>query len=81
MKQAGWIRTRGLAAVTTSVELDQITDQEQAAPGTPTRVANLGPKVNYYYNGMKVVFKDGKVTDAYSPDRTLRRHCRLPEQT
>jgi hypothetical protein len=26
-------------------------------------VANLGPKVIYYYNGMKVIFKDGKVSD------------------
>jgi hypothetical protein len=35
----------------------------QAALGAPTRVANLGPKIIYYYNGMKVVFKDGKVSD------------------
>lgn len=25
--------------------------------------ANRGPKVIYNYNGMKVIFKDGKVTD------------------
>jgi hypothetical protein len=35
----------------------------KASLGTPTRVANLGPKVIYYYNGMKVTFKDGKVSD------------------
>ncbi len=39
------------------------TDQVKAALGEPTRIANLGPKVIYYYNGMKVTFKDGKVSD------------------
>jgi len=46
-----------------SVELGQTTDQVTAALGTPTRIANLGPKVIYYYSGMKVTFKDGKVSD------------------
>jgi hypothetical protein len=46
-----------------SVELGQTTDQVKAALGAPTRIANLGPKVIYYYNGMKVTFKDGKVSD------------------
>ena len=50
-------------AAPASVELGQTTDQVQAALGAPTRVANLGPKVIYYYNGMKVTFKDGKVSD------------------
>jgi len=27
------------------------------------RIANLRPKVTYYYSGMKVTFKDGKVSD------------------
>jgi hypothetical protein len=31
--------------------------------GTPARVANLGSKVVYYYNGMKVTFNNGKVSD------------------
>ena len=61
----------GAAAVTpaaspsapASVELGQSFDQVKAAMGAPTSVANLGPKVIYNYNGMKVVFKDGKVTD------------------
>jgi hypothetical protein len=51
------------AAAPPSVELGQTTDQVQAALGAPSRVANLGPKVIYYYNGMKVTFKDGKVSD------------------
>jgi hypothetical protein len=51
------------AAAPASVELGQSTDQVQAALGTPTRIANLGPKVIYYYSGMKVTFKDGKVSD------------------
>ena len=55
--------TAAPAASTASVEIGQTTDQVQAAMGPPTRVANLGAKVIYYYNGMKVIFKDGKVTD------------------
>jgi hypothetical protein len=51
------------AAAPASVELGQTVDSVQAALGTPTRIANLGPKVIYYYNGMKVTFKDGKVSD------------------
>jgi hypothetical protein len=50
-------------AAPASVELGQTPDQVQAAMGAPTRVANLGSKVIYYYNGMKVVFQDGKVSD------------------
>lgn len=50
-------------AAPASVELGQTTDQVQAALGLPTRVANLGPKVIYFYNGMKVTFKDGRVSD------------------
>ena len=46
-----------------SVELGQTTDQVTAALGAPTRIANLGPKVIYYYSGMKVTFKEGKVSD------------------
>jgi hypothetical protein len=46
-----------------TVALGQSPDQVQAALGTPTRVANLGSKVIYYYNGMKVTFKDGKVSN------------------
>ena len=61
----------GAAAVTpaaapaapASVELGQTFDQVKAAMGAPTSVANLGTKVIYNYNGMKVIFKDGKVTD------------------
>ena len=50
-------------ATPASVELGQTPDQVQSAMGAPTRVANLGSKVIYYYNGMKVVFQDGKVSD------------------
>ena len=50
-------------AAPASIELRQTTDQVQAALGAPTRIANLGSKVIYYYNGMKVTFKDGKVVD------------------
>ena len=47
-----------------SVDLGQTTDQVKAALGQPAREANLGSKVIYYYsNGMKVIFKNGKVSD------------------
>jgi len=51
------------AAPTATVNLGQTTDQVQATLGAPTRIANLGSKTIYYYNGMKVTFKDGKVSD------------------
>lgn len=50
-------------ATSASVEMGQTKDQVQAALGAPTRVADLGAKTIYYYNGMKVTFKDGKVSD------------------
>jgi hypothetical protein len=45
-----------------TVELGQTPDQVQAVLGQPARVANLGSKVIYYYNGEKVIFNDGKVS-------------------
>ena len=51
------------AAAPASVELGQTTDQVQSSLGTPARVAKLGPKIIYYYNGMKVTFNNGKVSD------------------
>jgi hypothetical protein len=51
------------AAAPASVELGQTTDQVQSSLGTPARVAKLGPKTIYYYNGMKVTFNNGKVSD------------------
>jgi hypothetical protein len=51
------------AAAPPSVEIGQTPDQVKSSLGAPARVANLGPKVIYYYNGMKVTFKDGKVSD------------------
>ena len=57
------LRQQAPPAAPASVELGQSFDQVKAAMGAPTSVANLGPKVIYNYNGMKVIFKDGKVTD------------------
>jgi hypothetical protein len=50
-------------AAPATVSLGQTPDEVKMALGPPARMANLGPKVIYYYNGMKVTFKDGKVTD------------------
>ncbi len=52
-----------LNALPASVEMGQTTDQVLAKLGTPTRVANLGPNTIYYYDGMKVTFQGGKVSD------------------
>ena len=46
-----------------SVGLGQTPDQVRAALGQPARIANLGPKAIYYYDGMKVIFINGKVSD------------------
>jgi len=49
-------------AAPATVGLGQTPDQVQAALGAPARVANLGSKVIYYYNGMKITFMNGKVS-------------------
>jgi hypothetical protein len=51
------------AAQPVTIALGQSVAEVKNALGTPTRVANLGTKVIYYYNGMKVTFKEGKVSD------------------
>jgi hypothetical protein len=50
-------------AAPATVELGQTPGQVQAALGSPARVAILGSKVIYYYNGMKVTFNNGKVSN------------------
>jgi hypothetical protein len=62
-QDAGGAAVNAPPSAAPSVELGQTIEQVQAAMGAPARVANLGPKVIYYYNGMKVIFKDGKVSD------------------
>jgi hypothetical protein len=46
-----------------AIALGQTEDQVKAALGNPTKEANLGAKKIFYYDGMKVIFKDGKVSD------------------
>lgn len=46
-----------------TVSLGQTTDQVKGMLGSPLKTADLGGKTIYYYDGMKVVFKEGKVTD------------------
>jgi hypothetical protein len=50
-------------AAPATIALGQTTDQVLSALGAPSRIANLGSKVIYYYSDMKVTFKDGKVSD------------------
>jgi hypothetical protein len=50
-------------AAPASVSLGQTQAEVEAEMGQPVSKALLGPKVIYNYNGMKVIFKDGKVSD------------------
>jgi hypothetical protein len=47
----------------TQIELGQTVDQVTAALGPPLRVANLSPRIIYFYKDMKITFKAGKVAD------------------
>jgi hypothetical protein len=46
-----------------TVTLGQNFSQVEGIMGAPKRIAQLGSKVVFYYNGMKVVFQNGKVSD------------------
>jgi len=47
----------------TTVALGQTQEQVYSMLGAPTKIANLGVKVIYYYSDMKVTFIDGRVSD------------------
>jgi len=51
------------AAEPAPIAIGQTQDQVKSALGAPARVANLGPKSIYYYDGTKVIFQNGKVSD------------------
>lgn len=51
------------AAAPATVALGQSTVEVEGILGQPVSKALLGAKVIYNYNGMKVIFKDGKVAD------------------
>ena len=55
--------TASAPAAPVTVALGQTMDQVKAILGKPMKTADLGPKTTYYYDGMKVVFKAGKVSD------------------
>jgi len=55
--------TDASASAPPTVILGQNYSQVESVLGAPLRVARLGPKVVFYYNGMKVVFLNGKVSD------------------
>lgn len=46
-----------------SVELGQTPEQVEQILGPPKKIANLGSKMIYFYDDMKVIFMDGKVSD------------------
>jgi hypothetical protein len=47
-----------------TIALGQTTDQVTAAIGQPTRIVDLGAKKIFTYPDMKIVFMNGKVSDA-----------------
>jgi hypothetical protein len=51
------------AAAPATVALGQTTGEVEGILGQPVSKALLGAKIIYNYNGLKVVFKDGKVAD------------------
>ncbi|HZD48259.1 MAG TPA: hypothetical protein VE178_05875 [Silvibacterium sp.] len=51
------------AAPTVNIELGQTIDQVTANLGPPVAKADLGAKQIYTYKDMKIIFKDGKVSD------------------
>lgn len=51
------------AGAPATVSLGQSFDEVKAALGPPGTILNLGPKTVYVYQGMKVTFKGGKVSD------------------
>jgi len=48
---------------TKTISLGQTPEQVEAILGKPAKIVNLGPKITYIYNDMKVIFQDGKVAD------------------
>lgn len=46
-----------------TVELGQTFEQVEKALGKPSRIVNLGTKVTWIYDDMKVIFADSKVVD------------------
>jgi hypothetical protein len=61
--QAGGAAPNVAPAAPATVTLGQSRGEVESILGQPTNKAILGPKVVYNYNGMKVIFKDGKVVD------------------
>jgi len=61
--QAGGLAPSVAPAAPATVTLGQTQGEVEGILGQPTSRAVLGPKVVYNYNGMKVIFKNGKVSD------------------
>ncbi|HEV8037798.1 MAG TPA: hypothetical protein VGP62_02975, partial [Bryobacteraceae bacterium] len=51
------------AAPPFEVAVGQTVEQVEAGLGQPKSKSTVGPKKIYVYEGMKVIFKDGKVSD------------------
>jgi hypothetical protein len=52
-----------MPASSVSVQVGQTVNQVQAVLGAPSRVANQGPRVIFYYGDTQITFVDGKVIE------------------
>jgi hypothetical protein len=63
VSQQSGVRIAVVPVAPATVALGQTAEEVKAALGAPARIADLGNRVIFYYNGMKVTLKEGKVTD------------------
>jgi len=58
-----WLATPSEASASKAISLGQTVDDVVKILGQPSKTVNLGAKNMYFYENMKVIFVDGKVTD------------------
>ena len=56
-------QTEPIAAAPVTIQIGQTIAEVVAQMGTPARIADLGQKKTYFYQDMKVIFTDGRVSD------------------
>ena len=62
---ASWEADHGIVdgVIVPTIEEGMSPDQVQGILGTPKRTANVGGKLIYFYEDMKITFRDGKLSD------------------
>jgi len=56
-------QTEPIAAAPVTIQIGQTIAEVVAQMGNPARIADLGQKKTYFYQDMKVIFTDGRVSD------------------